>query len=194
MLNAAIVLSAAAVAALSRLWSRGRSHDASFEHLFSYGERLRIRKPGDTSFALGPHMDAGSMERFEPGPYREHYRQVFNGQWEVDDPFMADQRVAHNSTGAANGGATVFRGFQGWLALSSFGPDCGTLRVMPLLRESTAFVLLRPFLPDVPPSDFCGAFPNKSQDLMDKWHSCWKRAWCRCRKFEQVTWSSGSQI
>jgi len=34
----------------------------------SYYDRLRIRKPGDSKFALGPHIDGGSLERWEdPG-------------------------------------------------------------------------------------------------------------------------------
>ena len=42
------------------------------------------------------------------------------------------------------------RAFQGWLSLSNSGPGRGTLRVLPLLREATAYWMLRPFLPDVP--------------------------------------------
>jgi hypothetical protein len=38
----------------------------------------------------------------------------------------------------------VFRAFQGWTSLSSTGPSEGTLRVYPLLRDMTAYVILRP--------------------------------------------------
>lgn len=31
----------------------------------SYYDRLRIRQPGDARFALGPHVDGGSLERWE---------------------------------------------------------------------------------------------------------------------------------
>lgn len=35
-----------------------------------YGDRLRIRQPGDESFKLGPHIDGGSLERWEdPGEF-----------------------------------------------------------------------------------------------------------------------------
>jgi hypothetical protein len=27
--------------------------------VYTYGERLRMRRPGDTSFILGPHIDGG---------------------------------------------------------------------------------------------------------------------------------------
>ena len=48
-----------------RRWSAGNGSEVSFLHALTYGERLRIRKPGDTTFTLGPHLDGGSIERFE---------------------------------------------------------------------------------------------------------------------------------
>jgi hypothetical protein len=38
----------------------------STEHPVSYADRLRIRQPGDAGFALGAHVDGGSVERWEP--------------------------------------------------------------------------------------------------------------------------------
>ena len=59
------------------------------------------------------------------------------------------------------------------MALSSIGtgPDKGTLLLLPLLREATSFLMLRPFLEDVPAADFCGAYPGKGQELNSRWHS-----------------------
>src|SRR5689334_6837050 len=37
----------------------------------SYADRLRIRQPGDAQFALGPHQDGGSVERWEMDGYGE---------------------------------------------------------------------------------------------------------------------------
>jgi len=38
----------------------------------SYYDRLRIRFPGDSVFALGPHIDGGSLERWEdPGSFSQ---------------------------------------------------------------------------------------------------------------------------
>jgi hypothetical protein len=45
----------------------------------------------------------------------------------------------------ASGGGSVFRAFQGWLALSTHGPGEGMITVHPILKESTAYWLLRPF-------------------------------------------------
>jgi hypothetical protein len=57
----------------------------SFEHALTYGERLRIRQPGDRSFTLGPHVDGGSIERFEDPLSRQAYKEVFEGRWEQYD-------------------------------------------------------------------------------------------------------------
>ena len=62
------------------------------------------------------------------------------------------------------------RAFQGWMSLGSSGPGRGPLRVFPLLRESTAYWMLRPFLPDVPRDVFPGAFPGKAFHVSNKWH------------------------
>lgn len=40
---------------------------------------------------------------------------------------------------------SVFRPWQGWTALSSTGAGEGTLRVLPFLKLSTAYLILRPF-------------------------------------------------
>lgn len=40
---------------------------------------------------------------------------------------------------------SIFRPWQGWTALSSTGAGEGTLRVLPFLNLSTAYILLRPF-------------------------------------------------
>ena len=63
----------------------------------------------------------------------------------------------------ANGYCTVFRFFEGWMAVSAIGsPNSGTLQVLLLLREAMASIVLRPFLEDVPGADFaarCPAWP-----------------------------------
>ena len=39
----------------------------------------------------------------------------------------------------------MFRLFQGWLSMSATGPGEGTLKVCPLLRHATSYLMLRPF-------------------------------------------------
>ncbi|KAG8897338.1 hypothetical protein FRC01_011376 [Tulasnella sp. 417] len=142
-------------ALMSKLFHADPSAPVSLKSPVSYADRLRIRKPGDAKFALGPHIDGGSLERWEDGKYRNCYREILSGNWREHDAFDVGRRLGVNSD-MYNGPnqCSVFRAFQGWLALSSTGPSEGTLRVFPLLKEASAYVLLRPFFkPTLPPTD-----------------------------------------
>ena len=113
-----------------------------------YADRLRIRTPGDAQFALGPHVDGGGPERWEPTGYGlgRTFEAVWRGEWESYDPWESSRRLAVESSLYNGGGAcSVFRTSQGWLSLSSTGPGEGTLLVNPLLSLATAYMLLRPF-------------------------------------------------
>jgi len=118
----------------------------SLDHPISYADRLRIRLPGDAKFALGPHIDGGSLERWEDGPFRNCYREILAGHWRKHDPWDVGRRLGITSD-LYNGPnqCSIFRAFQGWLSLSTTGPTEGTLRVFPLLTHASAYVLLRPF-------------------------------------------------
>ncbi|ODQ67309.1 DUF1479-domain-containing protein [Nadsonia fulvescens var. elongata DSM 6958] len=113
----------------------------------SYADRLRIRHPGDKQFTLGPHIDAGSIERWEDPDYRSCYDDILkNGNWKNYDAFDYKDRLHLNANMyKCAGGCTMFRMFQGWLAMSSTGPTEGTLKVFPLIKYSTVYVMLRPF-------------------------------------------------
>ena len=114
----------------------------------SYADRVRIRQPGDSGFALGPHVDGGSVERWEPSGYGLGgvYDRIWQGRWEDYDPWEASCRVlAVSDLYSGAGACSMFRMFQGWLSMSSTGPNEGTLKVNPLLQLSTAYFLLRPF-------------------------------------------------
>jgi Protein of unknown function (DUF1479) len=131
------------------LWhSADPSAQISASHPLVYADRLRVRKPGDTSFALGPHVDGGSVERWELDGYGVGgvYDAIWAGKWEQYDPWEASARVPavsdlYNGAGACS----MFRMFQGWLSMSHTGPGEGTLMVNPLLQLATAYFLLRPF-------------------------------------------------
>ncbi|WWC97020.1 hypothetical protein V866_003897 [Kwoniella sp. B9012] len=111
----------------------------------SYADRLRIRHPGDSQFSLGPHSDGGSVERWEDGTYRGVYKDILTGKWEKFDPWTIGGRVrANQNMYDGPGSCGVFRAFQGWTSLSSTGPNEGTLRVYPFIKELSAYVLLRP--------------------------------------------------
>ena len=172
----------------------------STQQPLAYADRLRIRQPGDAGFALGPHVDGGSVERWEPNGYgKGHvYDKVFEGKWEEFDPWELSTRLGasqdlYNGAGACS----MFRMFQGWLSMSHTGPREGTLLVNPLLSLSTAYYLLRPFFTpkstpiqpagsseytaqyldpdnwiwaDETSPDLQGAWPGHGQELNHNWH------------------------
>jgi hypothetical protein len=120
----------------------------STSHPVAYADRLRIRMPGDAGFALGPHIDGGSAERWEQNGYGlgKVYDKIFEGKWEEFDPWEASGRVYADSDLYNGAGAcSMFRMFQGWLSMSNTGKGEGTLLVNPLFGLATAYYLLRPF-------------------------------------------------
>ncbi|UPX13373.1 uncharacterized protein EKO05_0003882 [Ascochyta rabiei] len=120
----------------------------STQHPISYADRLRMRLPGDAKFALGPHVDGGSVERWDEKGYGlgKVFDSVWKGEWEDFDPWEISCRLPvksdlHQGVGACS----AFRMFQGWLSLSTTSAFEGTLLVNPLLAKATAYYLLRPF-------------------------------------------------
>jgi len=120
----------------------------SSSHPTIYADRLRMRLPGDARFALGPHVDGGSCERWEEEGYGKGkvYDAIWQGKWEEYDPWESSCRLPVVSDMYQGVGAcSMFRMFQGWLSMSNTGPYEGTLLVNPLLSRATAYYLLRPF-------------------------------------------------
>ncbi|KAK4543873.1 hypothetical protein LTR36_004647 [Oleoguttula mirabilis] len=120
----------------------------SSSHPTIYADRLRMRLPGDARFALGPHVDGGSCERWEEEGYGlgHVYDKVWQGKWEEYDPWESSCRLPVISDMYQGiGSCSMFRMFQGWLSMSETGPYEGTLLVNPLLSRATAYFLLRPF-------------------------------------------------
>jgi len=120
----------------------------STQHPAMYADRLRIRQPGDAKFALGPHVDNGSVERWEEEGYGKGkvFDKIWEGKWEQFDPWEASCRLPVNSDMYQGVGAcSMFRMAQGWLSMSTTGANEGTLLVNPMLQLATAYYLLRPF-------------------------------------------------
>ena len=44
----------------------------------AYFDRLRIRPPGPSAFALGPHIDSGGVERWEDPGFRACFREILD--------------------------------------------------------------------------------------------------------------------
>lgn len=145
----------------------------SSSHPTIYADRLRMRLPGDARFALGPHVDGGSVERWEEEGYgRGHvYDKIWEGKWEEYDPWESSCRLPVISDRYQGIGAcSMFRMMQGWLAMSDTGPFEGTLLVNPLLRKATAYFLLRPFFsPRKPPHNSATETFDESYLSPDNW-------------------------
>ncbi|KAK6456805.1 uncharacterized protein RJT20DRAFT_34496 [Scheffersomyces xylosifermentans] len=151
-----------------------------------YGDRIRIREPGSVA-TLKLHLDSSSIERWEDDNYRKVYREIFEGNWEKFDPFRLDERAYANENlyeHVLAGKSTIcsaFRTLQGWLALSNNKSGEGTLRVLPNLKLSIAYIMLRPLFWKDPASGdiddyeidletpkFPGALPSTGQLFMSE--------------------------
>jgi hypothetical protein len=152
-----------------------------------------------SSAGIIAQVDNGSLERWEPDGYgrARTYSNVFQGRWEDHDPWECASRVSatmdlYNGYGAC----TIFRMFQGVLALSTIEP--GMIRLMPSPKLATAYYLLRPFFSSktpAPPSGvrsgpeweaylhpdnwrlernpdtiIHGAVPGHAQRITENWH------------------------
>lgn len=120
----------------------------------TYADRFRIRKPGPTKWEFHPpHVDSGSVERWETPGFRSIYHDIFAGNWEKHDAYDIDARiVAQSGLYDRSNQASVFRTFQGWLAMSETGPGEGTLRVYPDVQLGNAYIILRPFFSPIDPN------------------------------------------
>ncbi|KAF2198707.1 DUF1479-domain-containing protein [Delitschia confertaspora ATCC 74209] len=133
---------------LMSFWHANPNVPISTRHPISYADRLRMRLPGDSKFALGPHVDGGSVERWDPAGYGLGgvFDSIWRGKWEDFDPWEASCRLPvqpdlHQGVGSCS----ALRMYQGWLSMSTCGPFEGTLLVNPLLKMATAYYMLRPF-------------------------------------------------
>ena len=156
--------------ALNGLWYASEETDVDFGKSVLYVDRLRIRPPR-ARLGLVPHIDGGCIERWADETYRNVYKKILEGNWEDYDPFDGTYRVnANMNLHGTQSQCTFFRTFQGWLSFSNTGPGLGTLQVFPLLKESISYVMLRPFLDDVPSDVFCGAALRSLQILNKEYH------------------------
>lgn len=90
------------------------------QHPLTYADRLRVRLPGDSGFALGAHVDGGSLERWEDPQYSAVYSKIFRGEWEGYDAYDARHRVTatmdlYNGAGSC----AMFRMWQGWVCCTA---------------------------------------------------------------------------
>lgn len=147
------------------------------DQILTYADRIRMREPQDTTFGLSPHLDSGSVERWLEPNYRKTYDAIFSGNWEEYDPFDLSSRLAVEFI-PSPAVCRVFRSFQGWTALTAQGKGDGTLQVIPFIKEATSYLMLRPFLDDVPYEDWCGSLAKKAFNVNEKWHGPLMKGLC----------------
>lgn len=153
---------------LDRLWT-------NYEGVFNpdlqlaYADRVRRREPGDTTLAIAPHMDAGTVERWIDPGYQRVYEHVFAGDWRRYDPFDARHRLETHEFPTPSV-ASVFRTYQGWTALTRQGPRDGSLELVPI-ASGIIFMLLRAVQDDVPEDELCGAKVGRALHVTREWHS-----------------------
>ncbi|KAG0173005.1 hypothetical protein DFQ28_006341 [Apophysomyces sp. BC1034] len=159
--------------ALNHMWHTSSTTPIDLSKNLVYCDRLRIRQSGDSNFALAGHVDGGSIERWEDPEYRNCYAKILEGNWEQHDPFDVTHRIgAEMDMYNSPGGCSMFRSFQGWLAISKIQQGGGTLRVSPLIKEPTAYFMLKPLLEEhLQKSDFMGAWPGRCQDITSEDHA-----------------------
>ncbi|KAF5342342.1 hypothetical protein D9611_001342 [Ephemerocybe angulata] len=112
----------------------------------TYADRFRIRHPGQVWNFHPPHVDGGTIERWEEPNFRKCFSDILEGNWREHDAYDLEGRLnARTSLYGRPSQSTVFRTFQGWLAMSETGPGEGTLKTFPDVLLSNAYIILRPF-------------------------------------------------
>ncbi|KAJ7220279.1 hypothetical protein GGX14DRAFT_434027, partial [Mycena pura] len=138
----------------------GQKYGVDMGTPLSYADRFRIRKPGFHCELLPPHIDGGTIERWEDENFRSCFADILSGEWAKHDPYALEPRLWRKTSlyGRPNQ-SSIFRTFQGWLSLSKTGPGEGTLKVFPDVLISNAYIILRPFFRPLVPVD--------SEDILD---------------------------
>lgn len=132
---------------VSKLWHvTNENTPIDLDSQVVYPDRMRIRYPSkEGEYTLPAHLDSGSIERWEDPVNRSNFQAIFDGNWQDWDGWEADNRVNAKSDLYQTGTqCSCWRSLQGWLSLSHTGTGEGTLRLLPSLKASMAYMMLRP--------------------------------------------------
>lgn len=155
---------------LNSMW-KSESHGVTWfdpDQDSMYPDRIRRRPPGVSSNGLGAHTDSGSVERWLTPAYQQVFSSIWHGDIDSYDPWDAAYRTEVDEYPSSTM-CSVFRSFQGWLAMSEMRHDQGVLWVVPI-PLAMAYVLVRPLLDDVPEDSLCGAEQGKALGVNEQWH------------------------
>ncbi|KAF8605002.1 DUF1479-domain-containing protein [Ceratobasidium sp. AG-I] len=135
---------------LNTIFHAKETSAVSLSNTLDYADRFRMRDPGVQWAFHPPHIDGGSIERWEDPVFRKSFDSIIAGDWPKYDPFDFTYRLEGN-TDMYNrpNQCSVFRTWQGWLAMSSTAPGEGTIRFFPDLALLTAYIILKPFFKPV---------------------------------------------
>lgn len=162
---------------LNRLWKAESEGQTWFDPdvNYIYPDRVRRRPPGTDSNGLGPHTDAGSLERWLVPAYQQVFRHIINNNFSEYDPWDGAYRSLVDEYDCGSTRCSVFRTFQGWTALSEIKRDQGVLFSLPI-PAAMAYVLIRPLMEDVPETSLCGVAPRQALPVDARWHDILLRA------------------
>ena len=147
----------------------------------TYADRIRRREPGDASLGLSPHVDSGSIERWIEQNYRHGvYSEIFGTGSRISwDPATVREEYTPSAYQTRHrmkveeipspAVCSIFRTFQGWLALTPQGAGDGTLQLLPSIL-AMPYILLRALQDDVAHDDLCGAAPGRALTVSPVWH------------------------
>ncbi|CAN0067977.1 unnamed protein product [Scytosiphon promiscuus] len=186
--------------ALNRLWKPDAKAPVDLTKSLSFCDRAFVGTPTCSSLKGRESVvmagGTGGSQRWLSPHHSQAYRDIFEGRWEDWDPFKAGPRMraaenaacswggdeSPSSPESVQGGAQgeqappqPFRPFQGFISFGRWG-EVGNLHVVPMMRVATAFMLLRPFMPDALEASaagtdwLCGAGDGPELTLSPKWH------------------------
>ncbi|KAL5385987.1 hypothetical protein DPSP01_004423 [Paraphaeosphaeria sporulosa] len=132
-----------------------------------YPDRFRIRLPSkEAEYVLPAHLDSGATERWEDEANRSNYAAIFEGNWQEWDGWVADKRIDASSDLYHKGSScSCWRSMQAWISLSHCNTGEGTLRLLPSLKASVAYMMLRPLFENDVYDDTQPTFPGATPGL-----------------------------
>lgn len=102
---------------MSQLYSASEETEVDLVNQAMYADRWRVRRPGSKGL-FPPHLDNGSIERWEDDEYAKVFGKIWEGKWEEYDAWDMDHRAeAIVDMYGGPGACSVFRSLQGRLCI-----------------------------------------------------------------------------
>ena len=133
---------------LTKTWKTDESDAVTTNFTAAYADRAGTPLPeqakGDAPSSA--FMEGGGVDRWDHDGQASTYQEIWDGRWESYDPWAASRRLDITPDGYNNTRiCSAVQLFQGSLCLESQDPGGRSMRICPMLRSATAYLLLRPF-------------------------------------------------